>query len=351
VVVIENQDRLVAGLVSQFVDQRGHQPLGRGRGGRAQQGPGQPACPRPRLAYCGDQVMPEPGRVVVTGVQRQPSDRPLAVPGPVGQQRRLAKSRRRAHQYPAPRQALAQRLHQTRARHKTRRRPGHVQLGRQQDILPGHGGPGRGRRRRVSHRRPTAQSSRLIPRNRAAVHHPVSLCGPTAGAPATDAASLTPCPKPKRGSLRTHYSARRASSDRPAAVRWLLRRRLRADATPHHDGTPDRHFRQATEPLHIAAPTLSELNRRPPVPPRRVDAPASRLDRPGRCTALAAGWSHWSARPLSTLRPGFADIHACDQAATERIDLEDYSLGEHGAVEGPAPSVAPWRGCGHSSVP
>jgi len=49
-------------------------------------------------------------------------------------------------------QALAQRLHQARARHKSRLRPGHMQLGRQQDILPGHGDPGPGRHRRVSHR-------------------------------------------------------------------------------------------------------------------------------------------------------------------------------------------------------
>ena len=33
----------------------------------------------------------------------------------------------RDHRHPAPRQPLAQRLHQTRARHKTRLRPGHMQ--------------------------------------------------------------------------------------------------------------------------------------------------------------------------------------------------------------------------------
>src|SRR5262249_59061516 len=56
---------------------------------------------------------------------------------------------------------------------------------------------------------------------------------------------------------------------------------------------------------------------------------------PGRCLALADGWSYWSARPLSTLRPGFADIHACDQAAAEHVGMEDCSLGEHGAIWGP----------------
>ena len=50
-----------------------------------------------------------------------------------------------------PRQALAQRFHQTPARHETRLRPWHVQLGRQQEILPGHGNARRGRHRRVSH--------------------------------------------------------------------------------------------------------------------------------------------------------------------------------------------------------
>ena len=37
------------------------------------------------------------------------------------------------------------------ARHETRLRPWHVQLGRQQEILPGHGNARRGRHRRVSH--------------------------------------------------------------------------------------------------------------------------------------------------------------------------------------------------------
>src|SRR5215469_1031475 len=53
---------------------------------------------------------------------------------------------------------------------------------------------------------------------------------------------------------------------------------------------------------------------------------------PAVAPALADGWSYWSARPLSTLRPGFADIHACDQAAAEHVGMEDYSLGEHGAI-------------------
>ena len=53
---------------------------------------------------------------------------------------------------------------------------------------------------------------------------------------------------------------------------------------------------------------------------------------PAVAPALADGWSYWSARPLSTLGPGFADIHACDQAATEYVGMQDYSLGEHGAI-------------------
>jgi len=50
-----------------------------------------------------------------------------------------------------PTQALAQRLRQPPARHKTRPRPGHMQLGRQQHTLPGHGSPRGGGHRRVSH--------------------------------------------------------------------------------------------------------------------------------------------------------------------------------------------------------
>jgi hypothetical protein len=80
----------------------------------------------------------------------------VAALGPLGQQRRLAEPGRSADQHPTPRQPLADRLHQPRARHKTRRRARHMQLGSQQHILPGGDHPGSGHRRRARHRRPAA---------------------------------------------------------------------------------------------------------------------------------------------------------------------------------------------------
>ena len=89
---------------------------------------------------------PEPRRVVIGRVQRQPRHRPVARPDPVGQQRRLAEPGRGTHQDQPPGQPLIQRLHQPRAGHQPRPRAGHVQLGGQQDILLGRGSRGRGRR-------------------------------------------------------------------------------------------------------------------------------------------------------------------------------------------------------------
>jgi hypothetical protein len=149
VVIIEDQQHLIrARIGGQLVDQGRHQPLKR-TGGRRAHPPGQSG---PGPVQRGHHVTPEPGRVAVAAIQAQPRHRPPATTGPVGQQRRFAGSRRGAHQHPAPSQALAQRLHQARARHKSRLRPGNMQLGRQQDILPGPGNPRRGRPRRVSHR-------------------------------------------------------------------------------------------------------------------------------------------------------------------------------------------------------
>ena len=158
VVVVEDQHHLVlAGPDGQLVDQRRHQPLKRRRRRRPEQradplGDSWP-CPVQR----GNRVPPEPCRVVVGCLQRQPDHLPLAAPGPVGQQRRLAEPGRGANQDQPPRQPLIERLRQPRARHETPLRAGHVQLGGQQHIRPGRGNPGRGRYRRLSHRRPTPQ--------------------------------------------------------------------------------------------------------------------------------------------------------------------------------------------------
>ena len=109
VVVIEHQQRLVRiGPGGQFVDQRGHQPLVRRRRGRAEQRPHPLGEPRPHPVQRGHAMAPEPRRVVIAGVQRQPRHRLLAAPRPVGQQDRLAVPRRGADQHQPARQALVE---------------------------------------------------------------------------------------------------------------------------------------------------------------------------------------------------------------------------------------------------
>ena len=153
VVVIENQQHLaVAGLGGQLVDQRCHQPLEGCRRRGAQQEADSLPDPRARPVQRGYRVTPEPHRVVVGCVQRQPGHRPVARRGPVGQQGRLAGPSRGAHQDEPPRQPFTERLHQARAGHETRPRAGHVQLRGQQHIPLRHGRPRPGRRGRLSHR-------------------------------------------------------------------------------------------------------------------------------------------------------------------------------------------------------
>ncbi len=107
VVVVEDHQHLVlTGLGVQLVDQGRHQPLeGRGRRG-AEQRADLLADPRPHPVQRGRGMPPEPCRVVVAGVQRQPGHRPPAAPSPVGQQRRLAGPGRGAHQDQPPRQPV-----------------------------------------------------------------------------------------------------------------------------------------------------------------------------------------------------------------------------------------------------
>ena len=85
VVIVEHQQRLVRIRPGgQFVDQRGHQPLVRRRRGRAEQRAYPFGEPRPALVQRGHTMAPEPRRVVIADVERQPRHRLLATPHPVG---------------------------------------------------------------------------------------------------------------------------------------------------------------------------------------------------------------------------------------------------------------------------
>ena len=140
VVVVEHQQRLARIRPGgQFVDQRGHQALVRRRRGRAEERAHPSGEPRPRLVQRGHTMAPEPRRIVIANVQRHPRHRLLAAPRPVGQQDGLAVPRRGADQHKPARQALVEAFRQPRARYQVRARPGHMQLGGQQDIsLGGH---------------------------------------------------------------------------------------------------------------------------------------------------------------------------------------------------------------------
>ena len=142
VVVIKDQQGLIRG---QFVDQGRDQPLERRRRGRPEQRGDPFGDPGPGPVQRGHRVAPEPGRVVVPRVQRQPRGRVPA--GPFGQQHRLAVSGRRAGQDEPSPPALIEPFSQARPGHQVRPRRGPVQLGREQDITLGLG-----RRELISHR-------------------------------------------------------------------------------------------------------------------------------------------------------------------------------------------------------
>ncbi len=105
VVVVEDQYRLVVvtGLGGKLVDQSGHHALERRRRRRTQQGAQPPGDPWAHPVQRGNGMAPEPTRVVVARVQRQPRGRPTTAPGPVGQQDRLAVPGRGGyHDQPSP---------------------------------------------------------------------------------------------------------------------------------------------------------------------------------------------------------------------------------------------------------
>ena len=103
VIVIEDQQGLIRG---QSVDQGRDQALERRRRGRPEQRGDPFGDPRACAVKRGHRMAPEPGRVVVPHIQRQPRGRVLAAPGPVSQQDGLTVPGRRADQDEPACQAL-----------------------------------------------------------------------------------------------------------------------------------------------------------------------------------------------------------------------------------------------------
>jgi hypothetical protein len=151
VVVVQHQHHLLA-RVGQIVDQGGHHRLERGGLHVLEQRGDASGDPRVRAIQRGTDVPPEPHRVIVASVERQPADGPLAAPGPVGHQARLAEAGRGAQQDQVPPHVFGQALQQPRPRREPRPQARHAELGRQQHITRGPSGPGRDGHGRFSHR-------------------------------------------------------------------------------------------------------------------------------------------------------------------------------------------------------
>ena len=135
VVIQDQQQRLIRVRPGgDLVDQGRHQRFERRWRRRPEQRAHPLADPRPHPVQRGHRMPPEPGRGVVTGIQREPGHRLPAAPDPLGQQDSLAVPGRRADQDKSSSPALLQPLRQPRARHQIRPHPRHVQLGGQQDI-------------------------------------------------------------------------------------------------------------------------------------------------------------------------------------------------------------------------
>jgi hypothetical protein len=85
IVVQDQQQRLVRVRLSGYlVDQGRHQRLERPRRRRPEQRAHPLADPRPHPVQRGHRVPPEPGRIVVAGIQRQPGHRIPNAPDPLG---------------------------------------------------------------------------------------------------------------------------------------------------------------------------------------------------------------------------------------------------------------------------
>jgi hypothetical protein len=149
VIVVQHQHDLV-GLLDQLVDQHGQHHLQR-RLAALEQGINPLVNPGPQLVQGRGDIAPEPRRVTVAAVQRQPGHRLPAAPSPIPQQAGLAETGRRTDQGEGTGRPLVEALQQPRAGHETGSGPGDVQLGRQQAVPLGRHGFHRRRRGRLSH--------------------------------------------------------------------------------------------------------------------------------------------------------------------------------------------------------
>ena len=99
IVIQDQQQRLICvRLAGYLVDQGRHQRLERRWRGGPEQRAHPLADPRPHPVQRGDRMPPEPGRVVVAGIQRQPGHWMPTAPDPLGQQDGLAVPGRRGEQ-------------------------------------------------------------------------------------------------------------------------------------------------------------------------------------------------------------------------------------------------------------
>jgi hypothetical protein len=143
VIVVQDQHERF-GSLDQLVDQHRQHRLQR-RLGALKQGIDPLTDPGSHPIQGGGDIAPEPRRVAVAAVQRQPGHRLLAAPGPVAQQAGLAEAGRRAHQGEFEGRALGEALQQPWAGQEAGSWAGGVQLGCQQAVPLGR------RRGRLSH--------------------------------------------------------------------------------------------------------------------------------------------------------------------------------------------------------
>ena len=135
VVVVEYQQHVgLARLGHDVVDQRADQRVVGRRGRRTRQRAHPLGDARAHHVESGQHVTPEPHRVVVSAVERQPGGRLGHAPDPLRQQDRLAVTRRGGHQHQPAVQPFLEPVCQPAARHQSRPRARHLKLGSQQHV-------------------------------------------------------------------------------------------------------------------------------------------------------------------------------------------------------------------------